>query len=45
MAELRSVGLGLGALLPAFGVTTTWFCCLPLALGGLGLGRLRSGRR
>ena len=38
MSERRSIGLGLGALLPAFGVTATWFCCLPLALGGLGAG-------
>ena len=38
MSERRSVGLGLGALLPAFGVTATWFCCLPLALGGVGAG-------
>jgi mercuric ion transport protein len=38
MSERRTVGLGLGALLPAFGVTATWFCCLPLALSGLGAG-------
>lgn len=43
MSERRSVGLGLGALLPAFAVTATWFCCLPLALGGLGAGAVVVG--
>lgn len=43
MSERGSVGLGLGALLPAFGVTATWFCCLPLALGGLGAGAAAIG--
>jgi len=37
-AEKRSLKLGLGAGLSAFGVALTWFCCLPLALGGFGLG-------
>ncbi len=37
-AERTSLKLGLGATLPAFGVTLTWLCCLPFALGGFGLG-------
>ena len=36
--EKRSVRLGLGAALPASCVALAWFCCLPLALGGFGLG-------
>lgn len=43
VGEKRSLKLGLGAGLSAFGVALTWFCCLPLALGGLGLGAAALG--
>jgi len=34
----RTYGLSLAAVLPALGVSLTWFCCLPLAVGALGAG-------
>jgi hypothetical protein len=34
----RFLGLGVGALLPAVGFSLTWFCCLPIAAGLLGVG-------
>jgi len=43
VVEKRSLKLGLGAGLSALGVALTWFCCLPLALGGIGLGAAALG--
>jgi hypothetical protein len=43
VVEKRSLKLGLGAGLSALGVALTWFCCLPLALGGFGLGAAALG--
>src|SRR5262245_17274580 len=43
VVEKRSLKLGLGAGLSAFGVALTWFCCLPLALGSFGLGAAALG--
>ncbi|MCI0419897.1 MAG: hypothetical protein L0312_11850, partial [Acidobacteria bacterium] len=34
----KAYGLSLAAILPALGVSLTWFCCLPLAAGALGAG-------
>jgi mercuric ion transport protein len=34
----KAYGLSLAAILPALGVSLTWFCCLPLAAGILGSG-------
>lgn len=41
--EKTSLKLGLGAAVPALGASLTWFCCLPLALGGFGLGAAALG--
>lgn len=32
----KTYGLSLAAVLPALGVSLSWFCCLPLAVGTLG---------
>jgi len=34
----KFLGLWVGALLPAVGFSMTWFCCLPIAAGVLGVG-------
>ncbi|MCI0388014.1 MAG: hypothetical protein MOB07_04505 [Acidobacteria bacterium] len=34
----KAYGLSLAAMLPALGVSLSWFCCLPLAAGILGAG-------
>src|SRR5215510_12820824 len=36
-------GLSLGAILPALGFSLTWFCCLPIAAGALGVGAAALG--
>jgi len=41
----KLLGLGAGALLPAIGFSLTWFCCLPLAAGLLGVGLAGMGTR
>jgi hypothetical protein len=41
----KLVGLGAGALLPAIGFSLTWFCCLPLAAGLLGVGLAGMGTK
>jgi hypothetical protein len=41
--EKRSLKLGLSAGVSALGVALTWFCCLPLALSGFGLGAAALG--
>ena len=38
-------GLGVGALLPAVGFSLTWFCCLPIAAGVLGVGLAGMGAK
>src|SRR5215472_9857519 len=38
-------GLGVGALLPAIGFSLTWFCCLPMAAGVLGVGLAGMGTK
>lgn len=43
VVEKRALKLGLGAGFSAFGVALSWFCCLPLALGGFGLGAATLG--
>jgi mercuric ion transport protein len=43
VVEKRSLKLGVGAGVSAFGVALTWFCCLPLAFGGFGLGAATLG--
>jgi mercuric ion transport protein len=42
-ANRKVLGLSLAAMLPALGVSLTWFCCLPLALGALGAGAVALG--
>jgi hypothetical protein len=39
----KTYGLSLAAVLPALGVSLTWFCCLPLAVGTLGAGLATAG--
>jgi hypothetical protein len=41
----RFLGLGFGALLPAVGFSLTWFCCLPIAAGVLGVGLAGMGTK
>ena len=41
----KLLGLGVGALLPAVGFSLTWFCCLPIAAGLLGVGLAGMGSR
>jgi hypothetical protein len=41
----RFLGLGVGALLPAVGFSLTWFCCLPIAAGVLGVGMAGMGTK
>jgi hypothetical protein len=41
----RFLGLGVGALLPAVGFSLTWFCCLPIAAGVLGVGLAGMGTK
>lgn len=41
----KFLGLGLGALLPAVGFSLTWFCCLPVAAGLLGVGLAGMGSK
>ncbi|MGH7322155.1 MAG: hypothetical protein ACRELA_21385, partial [Candidatus Rokuibacteriota bacterium] len=43
MSDKRPSRFGALALLPAVGVSLTWFCCLPIAVGGLGLGAAALG--
>jgi hypothetical protein len=38
-------GLGVGALLPAVGFSLTWFCCLPIAAGVLGVALAGTGTK
>lgn len=47
MADNRRkfLGLGVGALLPAVGFSLTWFCCLPMAAGVLGVGLAGMGTK
>ena len=35
----------MGALLPAVGFSLTWFCCLPIAAGVLGVGLAGMGSK
>jgi mercuric ion transport protein len=39
----KAYGLSLAAVLPALGVSLTWFCCLPIAVGTLGAGLAAAG--
>jgi mercuric ion transport protein len=39
----RVFGLSLSAILPAAGVSLSWFCCLPIAVGALGGGAATVG--
>ena len=41
----KLLGLGAGALLPALGFSLTWFCCLPIAAGLLGVGLAGMGAK
>jgi hypothetical protein len=41
----KFLGLGVGALLPAVGFSLTWFCCLPMAAGVLGVGLAGMGTK
>src|SRR5579859_4093552 len=41
----KFLGLGVGALLPAVGFSLTWFCCLPIAAGLLGVGLAGMGSK
>src|SRR5271167_1641505 len=41
----RFLGVGVGALLPAVGFSLTWFCCLPIAAGVLGVGLAGMGTK
>jgi hypothetical protein len=41
----KFLGLGVGALLPAIGFSLTWFCCLPIAAGLLGVGLAGMGAK
>ena len=41
----RFLGLGVAALLPAVGFSLTWFCCLPIAAGLLGVGLAGMGAK
>jgi MerT mercuric transport protein len=41
----KLLGLGVGALLPAIGLSLTWFCCLPIAAGLLGVGLAGMGTK
>jgi len=41
----RLFGLGVGALLPAIGFSLTWFCCLPIVAGLLGVGLAGMGTK
>ena len=41
----KFLGLGVGAMLPAIGFSLTWFCCLPIAAGILGVGLAGMGTR
>src|SRR5262245_7326240 len=43
VVEKPSLKVGRGAGLAALGVALTWFCCLPLALGSIGLGAAALG--
>ncbi len=38
-------GIGMGALLPAVGSSLTWFCCLPIAAGLVGVGLAGAGTK
>lgn len=39
----KAYGLSLAAILPALGVSLSWFCCLPIAVGALGAGFAAAG--
>jgi len=39
----KAYALSLAAILPALGVSGSWFCCLPIAVGALGGGFAAAG--
>jgi hypothetical protein len=39
----KTYGSSLAAILPALGVSLSWFCCLPIAVGTLGAGLATAG--